>query len=376
MSLPNIEMLQSNLIAAFVLIFTSIIGIVLIKLLLHQFAEDKPQHSSQRDHNRQQLRRNVRKKRYDGVYYLPCLNKQYGRFCISSERRNILNTKCLICGKNDMDMNNNSYGYECDVLDGCWCCSVYCYNKHLLAQTLHLTPLDQKCYPLYFGYVRDRINGHNKCKLNVYQSDYELKLQFLLIGFVSQYFDRNTVTEKFINAIFMYYNTKIMSFDQSVYRNEYINFDQSTNKVLQIKQHRNKNCLYFIPTYSRIILTCNNIYYAIIKCVDVELNGFYMGIIPVTYGITNYLIKPVTNIGNCYVYGSNGKFCYNSHSKYAGWYQAGDTIKCIIDMKFGVISFRNSNRPDHVPVAFKINKYIEYRFIVATLHNGDQYQLL
>ena len=342
-----------------------------------------------------QFRRAKRKRRprLGGRYYLHCMRGiEWARFEPNSfDRRGILNTVCVYCHCPDIDLwedNDDRVCYECDAHDGCWCCSIQCYNNLISRNTHKLPVFDAKCYPYYIGYVRDRIKGYNDDILNIYQSNYELNLQLLIFGYLKV--DTNMILDDILNIILMYYNTKITSFHPSLLENQYLSLETNSNIILQTKEEKSGNCTYYTATYSNIILRkdkdINHIYYTLIKCLETELNGFYIGIIPNKYGTPHILKHSVTNIPNCYVYGNNGNCYYNNISnvspKYGAWimkrrYRAQDVIKCIIDFKIGVISFNIINTCyNREPVAFRFNKDIEYRLIVATCHNGDKYQLI
>ena len=379
-------------------LYTMMIGILIVAIIfVCQFHENQKRHVNSakdaHDKKKGKLRGISRKRRvrYDGVYYLSCLNgKEWARFYPNCDRRGILNTQCKNCGGSDIDLweDEDRICYECDAHDGCWCCSIYCYNQLLLKNTFGFTTFHPKCLVYHIGYVRDRVNGYNQCKLNIYQSNYELNLQLLIFGYLQ--IDSNMILDCIMNIIIMYFNTRITSFHPSLLENRCLSLESNSNIILQTKQECSVDLqrVYYTATYSDMILSANDhdIYYALIKCIEAELNGFYIGIIPIKYGIPDILTTSPTNIPNCYVYGNNGNCYNNSVSKgaavYHGWimkcpYRSDDIIKCIIDLKFGVISFNiNDSSPHREPVAFRINKDIEYRLIVATCHRGDKYQLL
>eukprot|EP01083_Nonionella_stella_P019155 53255_1 len=310
-------------------------------------------------------------KRRDAIYYVQCQceSQEQGHMQMSSGDGNIFNTKCSVCGSHESETKC----YNCDLYEGCMCCSISCYNKLLLRQTHRLNPFDRKCNRLYTGYARDRMRGHNHCCLNIYQSNYQLKLHLLIMGFLSSHHMDS------ISLIASYYSNKITSFDSSVLKNKYLHFDAATGSITHITEYKDKNRLNYIVSYSDMVLSGNAIHCALVRCIDIESNGFYIGVVPDKSHRMSPVLCNITNIGNMCVYGSNGYVYSKNHRKYEGGYGNSDVIKCIIDLQFGVICFSIANRfivAYEKPIAFRLNKHNAYRFIVATCHHGDRYQLI
>ena len=128
--------------------------------------------------------------------------------------------------------------------------------------------------------------------------------------------------------------------------------------------------------YSAMTLVKNNIYSLRIKINKIGTSSrMFIGIIPGNYDIGGN--KPLTNVGNCYVYFNYGYCFHNSNCMLAKRYWINHVIKFVIDLKCGLICFENisGSNMDNI-VAFKINKCIAYKFIFGTHYQGDSYQLL
>ena len=290
----------------------------------------------------------------------------------------ILDTCCIYCPKSNLSHKKNKKYYLCNVCSS-WCC-INCYAKLLHLQNAKYTTFDSTCCNAYVQFVKDRFNGHNECKLNEYQEDYEMKLKLLTIRYISTKFNVDRFHNDLINVIISFINTKITSFNtKKLSQSKQLSLNEKLNGITQIHpSYLHGKELIPAISYSAMTLVKGKIYSLKVKINSIKGSGrMYIGIISNNYDIT--CNKALTNIGNCYIYSNYGGCHHNSACKY-WWdcrnyrYGADDIIKVVIDMKYGLICFvKNVNNNI---MAFKINKFIDYKFIVATYGKGDSYQLL
>jgi len=361
-------------------------------------------HDKIRGHLQWHRMRGQMRGRRDSIYYLPCIaGTRWSHFHPTSNRCSTPDLQCIVCHKQscqNMDVtDDNAICYSCDADDGCWCCSAHCYNKLILSYTAGQKTFHVDCYPFYIGYVRDRMHGYNACKLNIYQANYELMLQFLIHGFMAQSCSKRKITtsDNCLALIAAYYTPKITAF-QHAHRgsvhNLYLFISDDHRKVLHLKpelpdcnykDYSHPNCCAYTAACSPMVMEKGKIYYAVLKIIECETNGLYMGIIPEKHGLLFQFDTDVTGIGNCFLYGNAGSCHHNQRTKIPKQcaerrmkqrFAAQDVIKCVIDLCFGVLAFIHLNKPGQEPVAFRINRDIRYRFIVASCHSADEYQLM